>query len=225
MPLFFCSTGILPVFLEEQARCLCYKLADSNRLRSSMARPFRWRIGSLTRFIALPLSFGLNSFGRHRQELAEVDRPARVPRLKRGLDGLDRAMIPRTDVLTNITRPKSQSPTLACVAASSGSPVLDRQIRNAFASIELKRLGQGIGRGKRRGSGRQLPQWSSIGTSGGNARLVNTSPRNTHDPIRGLIRHVFLPIQPMPARAASSRSMIGAVSDAAARFDAGHRSL
>ncbi len=59
---------------------------------------------------------------------------------------------------------------------------------------------------------RQVPHRSTAGSSASSAKLVNISPRKTHDPIFSLITHVFFPIHPIPARAARSFSITGAVS-------------
>ena len=63
----------------------------------------------------------------------------------------------------------------------------------------------------------QVPQWSMAGSSGGSGSVVITSPSSSHEPISALMTQVFLPTQPMPARAASSFSMTGAVSTPQAR--------
>ena len=47
---------------------------------------------------------------------------------------------------------------------------------------------------------------------GSSGRLQMISPRKSHDPSSGLITHVFLPIQPMPAYCAYTRSCTGPVS-------------
>src|SRR5512138_3215506 len=44
-----------------------------------------------------------------------------------------------------------------------------------------------------------VPHWSSEGRSHSSGRLQMISDRNIHDPISGLMTHVFLPIHPMPA--------------------------
>ena len=41
------------------------------------------------------------------------------------------------------------------------------------------------------------------------ASVVMISPRNSHDPSSRLIRQVFFPIQPSPARTAQALSIIG----------------
>jgi len=58
----------------------------------------------------------------------------------------------------------------------------------------------------------QRPQSCAIGTSGSTSTSSNRSPRSTHDPRPGTIRQLFLPNQPMPARWATVRSEIIAVS-------------
>jgi len=47
---------------------------------------------------------------------------------------------------------------------------------------------------------------------GSRGTSVITKPRNSHDPMRGLIKHVFLPMKPRPAVKAQSRSSTGPVS-------------
>ena len=56
------------------------------------------------------------------------------------------------------------------------------------------------------------PHWSKPGSSGSSGRLVMRHPRNSHEPSSGLITQLFLPIQPMPACCAYTRSWIGPVS-------------
>ncbi len=63
----------------------------------------------------------------------------------------------------------------------------------------------------------QLPQWSVIGGSGRSGRSVRMTPRKKNEPAVSFKTSVFLPIQPMPAAAASSRSVM------AGRIDAGPR--
>ena len=67
-----------------------------------------------------------------------------------------------------------------------------------------------VGQARRQAS--QEPQWSSSGGSAGSSSVVNTSPRNSHEPKRRETRLVCLPIQPSPARIASGFSITGAVS-------------
>ena len=56
----------------------------------------------------------------------------------------------------------------------------------------------------------QLPQWSVVkGGSGGSGRSVKIVPMKKNEPAPGRISMVFLPIQPRPARWASSRSGTG----------------
>ena len=59
----------------------------------------------------------------------------------------------------------------------------------------------------------QVPQWSSAnGASMARSRSVNTVPMKKSDPTPGRSSMVFLPIQPSPARWASSRSGTGPAS-------------
>ena len=56
----------------------------------------------------------------------------------------------------------------------------------------------------------QLPQWSVVnGGSAGSARSVKIVPMKKNEPAPGRMSIVFFPIQPRPARCASSRSGIG----------------
>jgi hypothetical protein len=59
-----------------------------------------------------------------------------------------------------------------------------------------------------------VPHRSTAGSSAGSSSVVSTSPSSTHDPMFSLITHVFFPTQPIPARAASSFSITGALSTA-----------
>ncbi len=58
----------------------------------------------------------------------------------------------------------------------------------------------------------QVPHRSTAGSSTGRSSVVSTSPSSRNDPACGWITHVFLPIQPTPARAANSFSITGTVS-------------
>ncbi len=60
--------------------------------------------------------------------------------------------------------------------------VLDRQVADAAPRIEPVGRREGVGRADRRGSARQLPQWSCSGASGGSSRSVRISPRNSQEP-------------------------------------------
>src|SRR5437870_6536164 len=57
-----------------------------------------------------------------------------------------------------------------------------------------------------------VPQRSGAGVSGSMSSEVSNSPRKNQEPIGSLMRHVFLPIHPSPARLAYARSSNGAVS-------------
>src|SRR5260370_2387369 len=57
-----------------------------------------------------------------------------------------------------------------------------------------------------------VPQRSGGGESGSISSETSSSPRKNHEPIGWLMRQVFLPIQPSPARRAYVRSSSGAVS-------------
>src|SRR6266436_1780357 len=58
----------------------------------------------------------------------------------------------------------------------------------------------------------QVPQRSGGGEAGEISSETRSSPRKNHEPISWLIRQVFFPIQPSPARLAYARSSSGAVS-------------
>ena len=59
----------------------------------------------------------------------------------------------------------------------------------------------------------QLPQWSVVkGGSMSSGRSVKMLPMTNQEPTPGRSSMVFLPIQPSPARSASSRSGTGPVS-------------
>jgi len=60
---------------------------------------------------------------------------------------------------------------------------------------------------------RQVPQRSaSKGRSGARSASVNTTPMKVNEPRSGSISIMFFPIQPSPARCASSRSGTGPAS-------------
>jgi hypothetical protein len=91
------------------------------------------------------------------------------------------------------------------------SLVLDREVGDAAARVELIGRGESIGRAGI-GQRRQLPQWSASRGSGSSSADVRIAPRNSQEPYSRETRLVCLPCQPRPAASPRGFSINGAVS-------------
>src|SRR6266498_4914027 len=86
------------------------------------------------------------------------------------------------------------------------------EVRNSMVKYEMQSLESSVyaGPGPREGTSAsvgqasmqrvQVPQRSGAGVSGSMSSEVSNSPRKNQEPIGSLMRHVFLPIHPSPAR-------------------------
>ena len=150
----------------------------------------------------------VGSAGRDRAERGNAQRLARLPR---------RIVARRARGGSTDTRPgrcrsrRSRVPIAGRSDSSTGAARLDREVRQTARRVDHVRLDDRAGRTGVE-TARARAALIDAGASGSRSAFVSTSARNSHEPSFGLIRHVFLPIQPRPACSANTRSCTGPLS-------------
>ena len=184
--------------------------ASSSLLPMATAR-LRLRPTSFARVIALPFTSARRSSSvrRHRvDETRQVETGTRLPwciaRMSARADCTDRPP-DRCRTRTRDRRSRLDAPRES-TSAARWSDTTGTVSNPAYPGSTSAPVGQASRQRV------QLPHCSSPCVSGSSGRVQMISPRNSHDPISGLIRHVFLPIHPRPAYCAYTRSCTGPVS-------------
>ena len=104
-----------------------------------------------------------------------------------------------------MSQPKTQSPMLVAKVVRDRAAVLDGQVGDAARGVELVGVEEGVGRAgveAARAGAATIPA-AKCQASVARSSEVRITPRKSQEPMLPLRTQVFLPIDPMPARAAA----------------------